>query len=353
MATDPNATPGTIANPTPTVQPGMTPGTQQTAVNMPTWLDQLNNQVGNQVSGALSFYNNPQANWYQGPQVAGFSNLQTQAQNQAGQGFNQQPYQLGAVNALGNQGSSLQGMAGSNANAAGALGQYQTQFNPNQLSKFMDPYTNSAVNAMYQQSNRNLQENILPGVNSTFTGAGQFGSTRNADFENRAIRDTQLGNSQTAAGMYNTQFNNAMNQNYQWNQNPLQAAGAWGNLAAGYGNQASGYGNQATGYGQAGSIGQQNFWNQNQAQQQTGATQQGLQQKGLDTAYQTWQQQYQSPLQAIAALQPSINGLNAGYRPNTTTVQSGSQPTTSTSQWGGALASLLPTMFPSTPSAPA
>jgi hypothetical protein len=36
-----------------------------------------------------------------------------------------------------------------------------------------------------------LTENILPGVNSTFTGAGQFGSTRNAEFGNRAIRDTQ------------------------------------------------------------------------------------------------------------------------------------------------------------------
>jgi hypothetical protein len=296
------ATGAVDANGNPIPAAGTTGTVQANAVNLPTWLDQLNNQQGNQLSGALSYYNNPSQNWYQGPQVADFSTMQTNAQNQAATGFNQQPYQDATQ---------------------GALAQYQTQFDPNQLSKFMDPYTDSAVKAMYAQSNRNLSENILPGVNSTFTGAGQFGSTRNADFENRAIRDTQTANDQTAAGMYNTQFNNAMGQYNTWNQNPLTAAAAWQN---------------------AGTTGQNNFWNQNQQQQTTGATQQALQQKGLDTAYQTWQQQYQSPLQAYAALQPSLTSLNTAYRPNTTTSTTG-LPTTPTQAWGGALAGVLPTLF--------
>lgn len=286
--------------------PAPTSGTSinQTALNMPTWLDQLNLQQGQQLSGALSYYNDPANNWYNGQQVADFSNLQTQAQGQAAIGFNQQPYTAGAQ---------------------GALSQYQTQFNPADLSKFMDPYTDSAVQAMYRQSNQNLNENILPGVNSTFTGAGQFGSTRNADFENRAIRDTQQANANTAAGMYNTQFNNATALQQQWNQNPLNAATAWQ---------------------QAGTTGQQNFWNQNQAQQTTGALQQAQQQKGLDTAYQTWQQQYQSPLQAVSALQPTLASLNASYRPAQTQVSSTALPTTPTSNYGAALTQILPTLFP-------
>jgi hypothetical protein len=294
MATDASG------NPIPAAQ---TAGTVQgTAANLPVWLDQLNNQIGNQTSGALSYYNNPSANWYQGPRVADFSTMQTNAQNAAGQGVDLQPYQQGAL---------------------GALQQYQTQFDPNQLSKFMDPYTDSAVNAMYQQSNKNLMENILPGVNSTFTGNGQFGSTRNGDFENRAIRDTQLGNSQTAAGMYNTQFNNAMGQYDQWNLNAITGANAWQNAGTGALN---------------------NFWNQNNQQQATGATQQAQQQKGLDTAYQTWQQQYQTPLLAAAALQPTVNSLNSAYKTNQTTSTTG-LPTTSGQNWGGALASVLPALF--------
>jgi hypothetical protein len=290
------------ANGNPIVPSTAGAGVQANSVNLPTWLDQLNNQQGNQLSGALSYYNNPSANWYSGPRIADFSTMQTNAQNAAGTGVDLQPYQNGAT---------------------GALQQYQTQFDPSQLSKFMDPYTDSAVQAMYAQSNRNLSENILPGVNSTFTGAGQFGSTRNADFENRAIRDTQTADDQTAAGMYNTQFNNAMGQYNQWNQNPITAATAWQN---------------------AGTGALTNFWNQNNQQQQTGATQQAQQQKGLDTAYSTWQQQYQTPLQAISAISPAVSSLNTAYRPNTTTATSG-LPTTSTQQWGGALASVIPTLF--------
>jgi hypothetical protein len=64
-------------------------------------------------------------------------------------------------------------------------------YDPSQIQNYLNPYTEGALSAANRLTSQNLTENILPGVNSTFTGAGQFGSTRNAEFGNRAIRDTQ------------------------------------------------------------------------------------------------------------------------------------------------------------------
>ena len=68
---------------------------------------------------------------------------------------------------------------------------YASQTVPQAVGSYMSPYTDSVVNRIAQLGQRNLTENLLPQVNSTFTGAGQFGSTRSMDFTNNALRDTQ------------------------------------------------------------------------------------------------------------------------------------------------------------------
>lgn len=76
-------------------------------------------------------------------------------------------------------------------------GNYQPLLNnasrtlPQAIGDYMSPYTDSVVNRIAQLGNQNFRENLLPQVNSTFAGAGQFGSTRNANFTNQAMRDTQ------------------------------------------------------------------------------------------------------------------------------------------------------------------
>lgn len=105
----------------------------------------------------------------------------------------------------------------------GALGQY-SQFNAGQQQQFMNPYTSNVVDEQARLSNQNLNENILPGVNSTFAGAGQFGSTRNADFTNRAIRDQQYGLAgQQGQTLFNAQ-QAAGNQYKDWTQMGTNAA---------------------------------------------------------------------------------------------------------------------------------
>jgi hypothetical protein len=73
-------------------------------------------------------------------------------------------------------------------------------------------------------SNQNFNEQVVPGLNSTFAGAGQFGSTRNADFMNRAIRDqqTQLAGQQGQT-LFNAQ-NQAGQQYKDWTQMGVNSA---------------------------------------------------------------------------------------------------------------------------------
>lgn len=132
---------------------------------------------------------------------------------------------------LGNNGylNSTMGNWYDQAPAQGALGQYaqydsngasnfagpSTTYNPNKLADFTNPYVDDVVQANNIQSNQNLTDNILPAVNSTFAGNGQFGSTRNAEFTNRAIRDNQQTLNNTNANVMMNATNQA-NQNY-WN----------------------------------------------------------------------------------------------------------------------------------------
>lgn len=64
-------------------------------------------------------------------------------------------------------------------------------YDPNELPKYLNPYTQGALTTANRLTSENLMQNILPGINSTFTGQGQFGASRNAEFTNRAIQDTQ------------------------------------------------------------------------------------------------------------------------------------------------------------------
>lgn len=64
-------------------------------------------------------------------------------------------------------------------------------YDPNQVQSYVNPYVEGGLAAANRLTSQNLTENVLPTINSTFTGQGQFGSTRNAEFQNRAIRDTQ------------------------------------------------------------------------------------------------------------------------------------------------------------------
>lgn len=59
------------------------------------------------------------------------------------------------------------------------------------IASYMNPYNDAVTNRIAQLGARNLSENLLPTISSDFIKAGQYGSQRQGDLIQRALRDTQ------------------------------------------------------------------------------------------------------------------------------------------------------------------
>jgi hypothetical protein len=189
---------------------GGAPGITDQYHNTPSWLQQAQQQLVGQAQNVTGQAYTP----YQQPEnastygqdtgrVAGFSPLQQQAQTQEQQNQgNYQPY----LN-------------------------YASQTIPQAVGSYMSPYTDSVVNRIAQLGQRNLSENLLPQVNSTFAGNGQFGSTRNADFTNRAVRDAN----ESILGTQSAALQNGYTQAQNTADTDLSRIGALGGTAQTYG----------------------------------------------------------------------------------------------------------------------
>lgn len=158
--------------------------------NLPAWLQEYTRGLAGQATAvageAYQPYTSPaNATTYgeDAKRIAGFSPLQQQAQ--AGVVANQGNYK--------------------------PFTDYASQTLPQAQNAYMSPYTDQVVNRIAQLGQRNLTENLLPQVNSTFTGAGQFGSTRNADFTNRAVRDANESIIGQQANALQTGYSQAQN----------------------------------------------------------------------------------------------------------------------------------------------
>lgn len=218
-------------------------------------------------------------------QIAGFTPDQTQA-------FQQIRDNQGAWRpALGAAGSLIQGAAGTATNAAGAAnaavaGPSANWTDPGTANKYMSPYTSSVVNEIARLGNQNFNETVMPGVNASMIGSGQFGSQRNADVLGRAARDTQqniTGQQASALESGYSTAGNLMNQdaNRAQQQQSTQASTALqgGQLASG---------TQMTAGTNTGALGQATAalgMTDAQALQASGQQQQQLNQTGLDTSY--------------------------------------------------------------------
>jgi hypothetical protein len=217
--------------------------------------------------------------------VAGFTPDQAQAFQQVRQNQgNWQPAVQGALAATSAVPGQATGAAGS-ANAAVA-GPSQSWTDPGTSAKYMSPYTSSVVNEIARLGNQNFDENIMPKINASMIGSGQFGSTRNADVLGKAGRDVQANISGQQAGALESGYSTAGNlfnqdatraQTQQQTQAQTALAGGQLTTQAGLG---AGQQLGALGQTQAG-LGLQDA----QALQAVGQQQQQLQQLGLDTDY--------------------------------------------------------------------
>jgi len=252
-----------------------------TDTDMPGWYQTARQAL---ISRASSIAGEPyQA--YTGPRIASLTPDQTNA--------------FSKVRETVDQGNPLFGQSQSllDKNAAG--------FNETDFNKFMNPYTGQMMDELGRQANRNLTENLLPAVNDTFTGSGMFGSTRHADFSNRALRDTQESLIGAQGNLLGSSYNNAMDS--------YTADRALNNETA---NRYGALGQMMYNQGISGAS----------ALDTIGRTQQDQNQRGLDLAYNDFTTQRDAPKQNLELMSGVINAYQpqgSQFQSNTSQLPSG------------------------------
>lgn len=326
---------------------------------------------------------------FPGPQVAGFTDDQNQSfANVEGQTAANQANQaaaLGQVGAGTNTANNIYGSGAGDINAAtsynplaavapylGAASQYNSAAaaqpglnqasaynaasagaaSPLGIQQYMSPYTNSVVGGIQNEANENWNQNIMPGINNEFIGAGQgVGSGRNAQVLGQAAGNFQTGLSANVANALQSGYTTAGNQaateagilgqsantalsganaasNAQTGQitnllNQANTAGTGtqqeaanlntagvnlGNLAS---TQASQQLNAGTALGALGAQDASTNLQQNQALNAVGLQQQQQNQTNLNTAQTNFENQVQYPEQQTQFLNQIIRGLPA------------------------------------------
>lgn len=176
------------------------PQTVTSSKQFPLWLQQFMESAAN-AAGNLA--QQPFAQ-FPGPTVAAPSAQTLQAQQLAGQNVGAWQPDLAQAGAL--------------TAAAGA------PITASDISTFINPYQDYITGAL----NRNLNENVLPGVQDKFVSAGQSRSPQEAEITSRALRDNQIAVGQSLAGAYQGALNSLQQQRAQMGS----SGAAFGQLGA-------------------------------------------------------------------------------------------------------------------------
>lgn len=218
---------------------------------------------------------------YGGPRIAGFSPLQEQAKQTA----------------AGMQTSGATGAGIGLAGMAGLGGLNNQTFGSAQADQYMSPYIQNVVDIGKREAQR---QSGIQGTQQQAQAAqaGAFGGSRDAIM--RAERERNLA---TQMGDIQAQGNQMAYTNAQQQFNADQARGL------------QGLGIATSAAGQLGQLGGQQFqqgMDINKLQGAYGAQEQGMQQQGLDLAYQDFMNQKNYPQQQLGYMANMINGLPIG-----------------------------------------
>jgi hypothetical protein len=229
------------------------------------------------------------------------------------------------------------GMA--NPTASTAAGGYLTGGTkdwPGAAPGYMNPFMDQVGNRMAELSTRNLQENVLPGINDNFVKSGMFGSSRQGEFTNRAVRDQQNELQGNLGALFSGQYNNAAQQFGADQGRKISAGATAGNLQSTDTQNLQQAANLTGNFANAdrtttGTLGQDmgNLGTANQRMGLTGASihqgigqqQQQQQQQLLDTMYGNFVEQRDFPKTQAAFMNNMVRGLQAPQ--STTTTQTG------------------------------
>lgn len=264
---------------------------------LPDWYTNYAMQI---LSNQQAVANTPYAT-FQGPRVAGFNGDDASAFSLT------RDASTGYQGTLGAAGAAINGInpGGALTAATPYLERAGGKF-PDHVSEYMNPYNDLVVNRIGELGTRNLMENILPGINDQFIGAGSFGGTRQAEISGRAVRD--------AVAEIAAQQGQALAQGYG------QAADIYGADASRAGNTGGqfasiiGQGDNLA-LGKAGALGSLAAQTQQQglagagALSAIGGQQRGMVQQNYDTAYADFLRQQGWPQEQIDAMTKTLGGV--------------------------------------------
>lgn len=291
---------------------------QVTQSTLPDWYNSYIQGIANKASSIAS---QPYQN-YPGQQLADFNDTQRQAFDLVGSNVgNYMPYLNSAGNSFGQAGQYGAGAT----NAVGGPG--QSWIDDGVMQKYMSPYTKSVVDEISRLGNQNLMESILPQVQSSFVGSGQFGSSRNADILGRSVRDAQTNisglQSQALQSGYGTAaniFNQDALRDQAWKGLQAQTYLGAGNLANQTGAQQGALGQlrQSLGMGDVSALGA------------VGGQQQALEQSAYDRMLANFREQRDWDWTQLGRMQNAVSGIQLPQGQQTsssgTSASAGSSP---------------------------
>jgi hypothetical protein len=238
---------------------------------------------------------------YTGPRIAGFTDAQRQA-------FDMTPTAAASYKPALQDAQYFTNVGGTGS----ALDATQSYFNrasktvPQNIQSYMNPYTTNVVDRIGDLATRQLEENIIPKVQSQFIAGGTFGGSRSGEALGKAVRD--LGESTTAA--QSQALERGYTQSAQQVQNDLNRFAQMGQVAGTLSSQdltrALTAGEQS---GRLGALSQALGLTEAGALETVGRTQQAQQQQNLDLAYQDFANQRDFDRNNIAFMNAAIRGM--------------------------------------------
>jgi hypothetical protein len=270
-----------------------------TSSAVPSWLSDYAQQL---ISASTAAASVPyQA--FPGQQVAGFTPMQTSAQNTVS-GLN------GAYQPALSQASTLAGSSANPSAIGGALSTLpgaQTDINNSiaPTAAQINPYEQNVIQQAENQAGQYWQNTLQPSIDNQFTQAGQFNSSANQLSQEQGANQITQNLQGTANAALAQGYTNAQ----QANLAAGQATGALGQIQGGLGYEQGVLGEQgASTLGNLASTGQQLGLQGASALDTVGGEQQALNQSNINTAETNFQNQTQYPEQQLSWLQSMLSG---------------------------------------------
>lgn len=191
-----------------------------------------------------------------------------------------------------------------------------TRFSMGALQRYMNPYQQSVIDSTLAQMKQN-QDVMFARNTSDAVKRGVFGGSGQALGRAEQMRQLGLNNAQTLAQLNAQNYNQAMAQYNQQQQQAIQAYQDAAKTMGTLGQQqqqlaVDAYQRAAAGMGNLGAQAQQAALAESQALMTAGQMQQALGQQQLDKAYEQWQQAKAYPYQQASFLA----GIAGGLAPN-------------------------------------